>query len=299
MEFRHLRSFLAVAETGHVGRAAVVLHMTQPPLTRHIQQLETSLGVKLFERTPHGMELTDAGLLFVEEARHILQLSEQAQERAALAGRGEVGRIDIGIFGSAVFNQIPQILQSFRHSLPGVRLALHSMGRAEQIEALRQRRISLGFNRLLQTEPDLESQLVEQEPLYLAASARSPLFKRKQIKLSDLSDEEFIVYPASPRPSFIDHFQNLCRQQGFEPKISQEVGDTATGIALVAGGLGSCIVPKSVTRLRVPGVKFQLLADKPTPTVDLSVMYRADDRSPLLAKFLVSIAAFRAAQSNS
>ena len=297
MEFRHLKSFLAVAETGHVGRAAVMLHMTQPPLTRHIQQLETSLGVKLFNRTPHGMELTDAGILFVEEARNILQLSEQAQERAMLAGRGEVGRIDIGIFGSAVFNQIPQILQSFRHSVAGVQLALHSMGRAEQIEALRQRRISIGFNRLLQTEPDLESQLVEQEPLFLAASNRSPLFKRKKIKLADLAGEDFIVYPASPRPSFIDHFQNLCRQQGFEPRITQEVGDTATGIALVAGGLGSCIVPRSVTRLRVPGVRFQALADKPTPTVDLSVMYRADDQSPLLQQFLSTIAKYRKASS--
>ena len=293
MEFRLLKSFLAVAETGHVGRAAIMLHMTQPPLTRHIKQLEASLGVTLFKRTPHGMELTDAGMLLVEEARNILQLSEQAQERAVLAGRGEVGRIDIGIFGSAVFNQIPLILQTFRQSVVGVQLALHSMGRGEQIEALRQRRISIGFNRLLQTEPDLQSQLVEQEALYLAASSRSPLFKRKRLKLRDLAGEDFIVYPASPRPSFIDHFQNLCRHQGFEPKIVQEVGDTATGIALVAGGLGTCIVPKSVTRLRVPGVRFQELADKPTPTVDLSVIYRADDSSPLLQKFLASVAAYR------
>lgn len=298
MEFRLLKSFLAVAETGHVGRAATMLHMTQPPLTRHIQQLEKSLGVKLFNRTPHGMELTDAGLLFVDEARNILQLSEQAQERAALAGRGEIGRLDIGIFGSAVFNQIPQILQLFRRNVVGVQLVLHSMGRAEQIEALRQHRISIGFNRLIQTEPDLENQLVEQEALFLAASARSPLFKYNQLKLKDLADEDFIVYPASPRPSFIDHFQNLCRQQGFEPKIVQEVGDTATGIALVAGGLGSCIVPKSVTRLRVPGVRFKALSDRPTPTVDLSVMYRSDDRSPLLQKFLSTIASYRASLRN-
>lgn len=292
MEFRHLRSFLAVAETGHVGRAAVRLHMTQPPLTRHIQQLEESLGVKLFERTSSGMELTDAGTLFVDEARNILQLAEQSRERAALAGRGEVGRIDVGIFGSAVFDRIPRILQAFRRRVPGVRLSLHSMGRAEQIEALRQHRINIGFNRLLQPEADLESRLVAQERLYLAASTRSPLFrrKRKRLLLADLVDEDFIVYPSAPRPSFIDHFQNLCRQQGFEPRIVQEVGDTATGVALVAGGFGSCIVPESVTRLRVPGVRFQILEDRPTPTVDLSVMFRADDRSPLLHAFLDTVA---------
>ena len=293
MEFRHLRSFLAVAETGHVGRAAVKLHISQPPLTRHIQQLEEALGVKLFDRTARGMVLTAAGQQFVAEARNILELSAQAVERATLAGRGEIGRIDIGIFGSAVFDQIPRILQAFRHDLPGVCIALHSMGRAEQIEALRQQRISIGFNRLLQAEADLEVELVQQEALYLAAMTDSPAFERHPLRLVDLADEDFIVYPAAPRPSFIDHFQDLCRRAGFEPRIVQEVGDTATGIALVAGGFGSCIVPESVTRLRVPGVRFHALEDDPQPTVDLSVVYRAGDRSPLLEKFLDTVAAFK------
>lgn len=296
MEFRHLRSFVAVAETGHVGRAAIRLHISQPPLTRHIQQLEASLGVKLFVRTPRGMELTDAGGLFLEEARNLLQLSAQASERAALAGRGEVGRIDVGIFGSAVFDQIPRILQAFRRSAPRVRIALHSMGRDEQVEALRQRRISVGFNRLLQAEPDLASQLVEQEPLYVAAPTRSPLFKRRRVRLEDLRDEEFIVYPASPRPSFIDHFQDLCRRRGFEPRIVQEVGDTATGLALVAAGFGCCITPESVTRLRVPGARFRLLDDDPPLTIDLSVIYRKDDPSPLLARFLDTVSSLQASR---
>ncbi len=293
MEFRHLKSFLAVGETGHVGRAAVKLHLSQPPLTRHIQQLEDLLGVTLFTRTPSGMELTQAGLVFVEEARNIIELSNLAQERAALAGRGEIGRIDIGIFGSAVFDKIPRLLQAFRRATPGVRIALHSMGRAEQSEALRQRRITIGFNRLLLEEPDLDTQLVDQEALFLAASSRSSLFRYKRLSLEDLADEEFIVYPSEPRPSFIDHFQELCRIRGFEPRIVQEVGDTATGIALVAGGFGSCIVPQSATRLKVPGVRFRALDDKPPLVVDLSVMYRRNDSSALLAKFLATIAAFR------
>jgi len=292
LEFRHLKSFLAVAETGHVGRAALKLHLSQPPLSRHIQQLEESLGVKLFERTPSGMELTDAGALFVEEARNILDLSAQAHERTVLAGRGETGRIDVGIFGSAVFDQIPRLLQSFRRATPGVRIALHSMGRAEQIEALRQRRISVGFNRLLRAEPDLETRLVDQEQLYLAAPTGSPWFRRKRLLLKDLATAEFIVYPSAPRPSFIDHVQDRCRRRGFEPRIVQEVGDTATGIALVAGGFGSCIVPESVTRLKVPGVRFKALDDKPALVIDLSVMYRRDDKSPLLEKFLATVTAF-------
>ncbi|MGE0482549.1 MAG: LysR family transcriptional regulator [Gammaproteobacteria bacterium] len=292
MEFRHLKSFLAVAETGHVGRAARKLHMSQPPLSRHIQQLEAALGVELFVRTPSGMELTDAGVMFVDEARNLLELASLARERAALAGQGAVGRLDIGIFGSAVFDAIPRILHAFRRAAPGVRLALHSMGRAEQIEALRQRRISVAFNRLLHTEPDLETRLVQQEQLHLAASSSSPFLAWPRLQLADLAGEDFIVYPAAPRPSFVDYFQNLCRQRGFEPRIVQEVGDTATGVALVAAGFGSCIVPASVVRLQVPGVGFRRLDDDPALTVDLSILYRRGDPSPLLAKFIASVEDF-------
>jgi DNA-binding transcriptional LysR family regulator len=129
--------------------AAARLHISQPPLTRQIQQLEEELGVTLFTRTPRGMELTQAGELFLEEARNIRALVEQATERTQRAGQGKLGRLDVAIFGSAILDAIPKLLLAFRNRHPDVKVVLHTMTKAEQIEALRQRRISVGFNRML------------------------------------------------------------------------------------------------------------------------------------------------------
>lgn len=296
MEFRLLRSFLAVAETGHVGRAALKLHISQPPLTRHIQQLETELGVTLFLRTPRGMELTDAGALFVDEARNLLTLAEQARERALRADRGEVGRIDIGIFGSAIFDAIPKILMAFRRAYPAVNIVLHALTRGAQIEALRQRRLTIGFNRFVEPESDIARRLVLRERLYVATSRLSPLYRRKHLALADLADEPLVLFPASPRPGFIDFVQKECRRRGFEPRIEQEVGDSPTGLALVASGFGTCIIPESASNLRIPGVRYVLLEDEPPLTVDLSVIYRADDHSPILQRFLAIVDAMGTGQ---
>lgn len=286
MEFRLLRSFLAVAESGHVGRAALKLHISQPPLTRHIHQLESELGVTLFLRTPRGMELTDAGALFVEEARNLLTLAEQARERVVRAERGEIGRIDIGIFGSAIFDAIPKILMAFRREYPAVNIVLHALTRRAQIEALRQRRLTLGFNRFVEPESDIACRLVRRERLFVATSRLSPLYRKKQVLLADLANQPLVLFPASPRPGFIDFVQMECRRRGFEPRIEQEVGDSPTGLALVASGFGTCIIPESACNLRLPGVRYLALGDEPPLTVDLSMIFRADDRSPILQRFL-------------
>lgn len=286
MEFRLLRSFLAVAETGHVGRAALKLHISQPPLTRHIHQLERELGVTLFVRTPRGMELTDAGLLFVDEARNLLTLAEQARERAVRADRGEIGRIDIGIFGSAIFDAIPKILLAFRGAYPAVNIVLHALTRRAQVEALRQRRLTIGFNRFVEPESDIASRLVLRERLFVATSRLSSLYKKKRLVLADLAGEPLVLFPASPRPGFIDFVQTECRRRGFEPRIEQEVGDSPTGLALVASGFGTCIIPESASNLKIPGVRYLPLEDHPPLTVDLSVIFRADDVSPILHRFL-------------
>jgi len=153
MELRHLKNFIAVAEELSIGRAALRLHISQPPLTRQIQQLEADVGAQLLLRTPRGVELTDAGRAFVAEARNILALAEQATERAHKIGLGELGRIDVGIFGSGIFGIIPKMLLAYRQSYPGVNIVLHSMNKGEQVAALRQHRLNVGFNRLLQDAP--------------------------------------------------------------------------------------------------------------------------------------------------
>ncbi|WP_374495504.1 LysR substrate-binding domain-containing protein [Zoogloea sp.] len=293
MDLRHLRYFVAVAEEQNIGRAAARLHISQPPLTRQIQQLEEELGVTLFNRTPRGMELTQAGQLFLEEARNIRSLVEQATERTQRAGQGKLGRIDVAIFGSAILDAIPKLLLAFRTRHPDVKVVLHTMTKAEQIAALRQRRISVGFNRMLAPLDDLETRQVTTEKLLLAVRADHPLARQASIAFAELRDHPLVLFPTGGRPSFIDKVIGLCSDRGFQPQISQEVGDAVTGVALVAGGFGVCLVPESATTLQFPGVVYAPLSDTPPNFfVDLSCVYRRDDSSPILAAFLNTVAEY-------
>lgn len=298
IELRLLRSFVTVAETGHVGRAAARLHISQPPLTRQIQQLERDLGTHLFVRGARGVELTDAGMMFLEEARNLLFLADQARERAQRAGRGEIGRIDVAIFGSAIFDHIPQILLAFRRQNPDVHLVVHVMNRGEQIEALRQRRINAGFNRFVRDAPDIVAEVIITEPLYVAANHHSQFSRMRVVPLKALADEPLVLYPAHPRPSFADFLLDLCRREGFTANEAQQVSDAPSAAALVGSGFGTAVVPRSARNLKVPGVIYRpLLCADPQPEADLSVLYRLGDESPVLRRFLKTVERFRVAQA--
>lgn len=293
MDIRHLKYFIAVAEELNIGRAALRLHISQPPLTRQIQQLEEELDVQLFVRTPRGVELTQAGVLFLDEARNIRALMEQAIERTVRAGQGKLGRLDIGIFGTGILKVIPELLQLFRHAHPEVKVVLHTMNKGEQIEALRQRRITVGFHRMPLPLPDIENPLIIDEPLYLAVHEDHPLSRQASVFVADLKGQALVLFPTGDRPNFVDKVIEVCRDMGFTPDISQVVGDVVTGVALVAGGFGMTVVPKSATTLRLPGVVYRSFSDKNPPQVDLSCIHRKNDPSPILHAFLDVIRVFR------
>jgi DNA-binding transcriptional LysR family regulator len=223
MDLRHLRYFVAVAEEENIGRAAARLHISQPPLTRQIQQLEEELGVTLFIRTPRGMELTQAGELFLEEARNIRALVEQATERTQRAGQGKLGRLDVGIFGSAILDAIPKLLLAFRNRYPDVKVVLHTLTKGEQIEALRQRRITVGFNRMLAPLDDIGVVQVTTEGLLLAIQADDPLARQPVIRFAELQHHPLILFPTGARPSFIDKVIGLCSTAGFQQRGHQRV----------------------------------------------------------------------------
>lgn len=287
MDLRHLRYFIAVAEEQHIGRAAARLHISQPPLTRQIQQLEHELGTTLFIRTPRGVELTSAGEVLLAEARNLYSLLEQATERTQRAGQGRLGRLDVAIFGSGILDVIPRLLLTYRNRYPDVKVVLHTMTKAEQIEALRQRRISIAFNRMLALEDDIEAKLVMTEGLLLAVPTDHVLAKQKTIRFIELAKYPLVLFPSGTRPSFVDRVIQFCTEKGFQPQISQEVGDAVTGVALVASGFGVCLVPNSATTLQFPGVVYRQLLEPPNDFfVDLSCIYRKDDKSPLLQSFL-------------
>lgn len=294
MEFRHLKYFIAVAEEENLGRAARRLNISQPPLTRQIKFLEDDLGMQLFNRTPKGMEPTEAGALFLEEAKNICALVENATERTLRAAQGKLGRLDVAIFGSGILDVIPKILLTFKETHPDVKVVLHQMTKSEQIAALRDRRINIGFNRMLAPLPDLHAELVIRERLLAAVNENSPLAQAPGVAVRDLANYPLILFPTAGRPNFVDKVIGICREAGFFPTVAQEVGDAVAGVALVASGFGVCLVPQSLTVLTLPGVKFIPIDDfQDHWRVDLSCIHRANDQSPILAAFLRVVRKFR------
>lgn len=287
MELRQLRYFATLAEELHFGRAAARLHISQPPLTRQIQQLEEELGTPLFNRNTRGVELTLAGKSLFADARRILGQVSAAKERTCKAGRGQVGRLDVGIYGSAILSHIPQVLLRFRDCYPEVEIVLHQSTKAEQIEALRQKTLTVGFNRHVPAEPDIMVETMFYEPLVVALGRGNPLARRKTLLVEEFADQPLILYPSNTRPGFADDVMALFLEADLKPNVIQEVTDFVTAIALVACGFGVCVTPKAASSLRLPGVVYRPIDALPEPpSIELACLYRRDDESPILAAFL-------------
>ena len=292
MDLRQMRYFLAVAEEGNLNRAAERLHMAQPPLTRQIRALEEELGTALFVRTPKGMDLTEAGAALLDEVPNLLALAARARERTLRAGQGLDGRLDVGIFGSGVLDVIPRMLARFHAERPEVRIVPHTQTKAEQIAALRERRIAIGFNRLVPPESDLVVETVLREKMVVALREQHPLAARKRLRLRDLDDVPMILYPNLPLPGLAQRVAGAFAREGLQMRVEQEVEDVLTAIALVSGGFGLCITTESSMSLRLPGVAYRPLDCEALRDIELACLYRRGDASPVLAAFLQVVHGF-------
>ncbi|NDY90866.1 LysR family transcriptional regulator [Ideonella livida] len=295
MDLRQLTYFMAVADTQHLGRAAEKLHLSQPPLTRQIQQLEAELGVQLFKRTPRGMSLTAAGEALAHDARNIHSLVAQAAERAQRAGQGQVGRLDVGVYGSAVFGVVPQVLQAFAQRHPEVELVLHHAQTPLQLPALRQGRVQLVFERLLPEVDEIAVVPVAREPVLLGLAAHHPLSAQAEVDVAELRDETLIV---GSSPAITAMTLQLCRAHGFVPRLSTPSSDIVTATVLAATGAGVTLVPGSMTQVQIPGIAYRRLRTLQPVSMDLHCFYLRDNDSPLLAAMLQTVREFRAGQAS-
>ena len=299
LDLRQIRYFIAVAEDLNLSRAARRLHLSQPPLTRQIRQLEEAMGTPLFTRSPRGMHLTEAGKVFLADVRNILLMTRRATERVRSAGLGRIGHLDIAGFGSLMLDTVPRFLARFQGIFPRVDLRLHTLNRPEQVEALRQGRISLAFIRRGTNPPDIAQEPFMPERLVAAVSATDRLASRKRVWLREFAGRKLVVQGSGPRPNFTDTILALCAQAGFHPEVSQTVGDSITAVALVAAGFGVSFVPRSASHLQLPGVVYIPLADVGAGIADLVCIYRGDDESPVLAAFLRELRIYSKEESGS
>jgi DNA-binding transcriptional LysR family regulator len=290
MELRHLRYFVAVAEEQHYGRAAQRLRLAQPSLSRQIQDLEQEIGFELFDRLPRGVRLSAAGKAYLEDVRSILGQVSAATDRAGRVARGLAGTLRVGFPESASWHGIvPDSFRRFRHEQPDAELQLSPMSSLEQVQALRAGSLDAGFVfSFPKSDPDLDQLVVATQHLVLAAPRRHLLTRNSRLRLRDLTDADFIWFPRRQSPVYYDRLMQACARGGLSPRIVQEAVDQATILSLVVCGLGMAFVSEA-TRWRCPrDVVLRPVVDL-SLAIDFSLVWRNDNASPLLARFVAGV----------
>jgi DNA-binding transcriptional LysR family regulator len=296
MELRHLRYFAAVAEAGHMTRAAALLGIQQPPLSQQIKALETRLGLLLFHRHPKGVALTDGGRLFLVEARRILGDVEAMEQRMARVAQGRCGLLSIGLTSSAAAHAfVPAVLRACRSRCPEVELAIGELNAAELIEAVASARLHCGLLRVpVARPPGLAFETLLREPVCvalprdhrLAAATAGGARQRGAIALGELAGDAFILVRRPGAPGLYANLLALCEEHGFKPRIAAEVERMMTSLNLVAAGLGVSVVPASMQGAHPEAIDYRPLAESARLDAPLTLVYRQADCAGPTARFV-------------
>lgn len=299
MELRHLRYFIAVAEEGHITRAAERLGMQQPPLSQQIKAIERELDVQLFRRKARGVELTDAGSSFLDEARATLAQLDRAVESTKRTARGEQGRIYIGVTSTSSFHPlVARSIRAFSEACPKVSLTLEESLSNELLEGLRNERMDVVFIRTSPADIDgIAIQPLFDEPMVVALPSNHPLAKGAKdaaIGLKRLAGETFILY-GPPGTGMYDTIIAACHAAGFNPSVGNLGASTQQGprigstLSLVSAGLGVTFVPSSLQRMNIEGVAYRRVKGIAPPTARLSLATRRGDPSATVKQFVTLV----------
>jgi DNA-binding transcriptional LysR family regulator len=288
MELRHLRYFVAVAEEGHITRAAQRLGLQQPPLSQQIRALEREIRVSLFLRHPRGVTLTDAGRSFFEDAQAILAQVDRAAARAQRTARGELGRIAVGFTTSAPFHPlVARAIRQFRQRRPDVSFALEESSSVDLVKALREERLDAVFIRSAIADPaGLAVHALLQEDMVVALPSRHERVHQPKLGLKELADDTFILYRRPTGAGLYDVIIAACAHAGFSPRVGQEAPRIVSTLNLVAAGLGVTLVPASLAGLPLEGVTYRKLKDRPALKVPLNLVQRQAESSAATLDFI-------------
>lgn len=288
VELRLWRQFATLADTLHFGRAAARLHMTQPPLTQAIAQLEATLGVRLFERSKRSVQLTEAGAALLPAVRELLARAQALPAQARAAAEGEAGRLRLAFVSTVGFTLLPAWVRAFRARHPRVQLELVEATGDVQLPALERGEVDAGF--VLHSPgfapPGLQHLPVAREPLVLALPEAHPLATARRLELRRVLAEPLVLFPRRILPSLHDGVRALYHAAGREPLVAQEAIQMQTIVNLVSAGLGLAWVPASVREFQRQGVAYRSLPPGRVPWAETSLVWRAGAGGAPLARFV-------------
>jgi len=291
MDIRQLRYFLAVAETLNFRRAAERLNISQPPLSMQIKQLEDELGVRLFERSRTGTFLTNSGRVLTDHARSILRAVELAERDTRLAGDSKIGKLRIGWTSSGDFTALlPNAIQSFRNTHHSVSIDLCEIDSYSQLDSITRGILDLGIARRPEKVVPAELAVSEiwRERLVVAVGPEWPFARQKSLSVDELRGCEIVTYLSGSGVGVNHTLRDLCRKQGFSPKIVQECGSTPMILGLVASGAGIGVIPAMMQKHGFDDIRF-LPIDDPEASCAVCTIRRAADSNPILMDMIATI----------
>ena len=291
MELRHLRYFVAVAETLNFSKAAARLHIAQPPLSRQIKQLEEELGTALLVRDRRSVVLTDAGRIFLQESRGILNQTSHAMDSVRRAAKGELGKLRVGI-GSGLGQAVNRVLFEHVKSHPGVEVECQDILSSLQNVALVEREIDVGFMRPPVDTENLALHRLFEEPFYVYIRKNHPLARRRMLNLLDLKDEALLLYDRNVSRGVYDKTLELYREAGLTPRIirTHTAPYDEAGAVLVASGKGIYLGVGAVREK--PGTSSGVALvplDEPNAKVSAHVVWRKGEASGVVLAFLETV----------
>ena len=282
-----MRYFIAVAEELHFGRAALRLHIGQPPLSQQLRRLEIDLGVALLRRTKRKVELTAAGSAFLEEARAVLAQATRARDVAVRAARGEVGALSIGFVPTCDGRLLSRTIEALRRSAPALRIQITSLNTAAQATALIAGTLDAGFVRLPLSDPLLEVQVIQRERVWVSMPERHRLAAQAEVSLAEVAAEPLVLFPRTIAPGYYDALLDMFAHCGLRPVVVQEAEQVQAILTIVAAGLGLSIHPEATTAIGFPGIVYRRL--HAALTVDTALAWRRDRRADGLPLLLEAV----------
>lgn len=290
MELRHLRYFVTVAEEQNITRAAAKLHISQPPLSRQIRDLEAELGVALLERGARAVRLTEAGRVFIEEARAVIQRVDEACRVVRAVAAGVKGELVVGYAPSPTVEILPKALRAFQASLPGVRVGLRDLTSGEMVSALKEGIIHLA----LMVRPaaralrGLHFETLRKYRNGVVMAPDHPLARMKTIAVQDIASEKLLTYSLKDYPDYHDYLETLLGRAGADLKIAEECDGAMSLIAAVEGGRGIALAAETLCVLAGTRLKFVPLVSDPAPLV-VGIAHRTATPSPLTRQFMETV----------